>query len=602
MRFNMTKYFLFLILLCASLFQVSSAFASLKSVNVVPLPPEQAFQLSVSFIRPGVVLAEWHIARGYFLYAKRTKIDFSPNVNVTIPYPQGDLKYDEEHGRYEVYSGDISVPIQLPQNTSPSTMSINYQGCSQDGFCYPPMNKSFMLNMTDLTVMEMSDIGNVTPAAPSFKSLLTNQHNVESLLKHRHFGMMLLIFGALGLLLAFTPCVLPMIPILTSIIIGQKHAPGTGKAFLLSATYVIGMSITYACAGLVAASLGSSLQVWLQKPAVIAIVCAVFLLLALSLFGLYELRFSRRWHNWISAWSNRHEGGTYVGVFFMGVLATLVVSPCVTAPLVGVLIYIGQTGNLIFGASALFAMGLGMGVPLLLIGMSAGKWLPKSGAWMKAVKEMFGIFMVGMAIWLLSRVVSHAVTMALFGLLFLGAAGFVGLYLPKLIHFRNINRTIGFATFLVGIFFILNGMNAMMFTPTASRQANSSIFTIVHNMADLNKQLTLAAASNQPVLLDFYADWCASCVEMDRHVFNTGDVRQALNNFVLLRADLSGNTSEDSDVLKTFGVIAPPTMLFFNNAGQEVNSRRIVGELDANEFLTRLNSFMTASCDKKVQC
>lgn len=601
MQFNMTKYVIFLFLVWVSVFSMRSAFAA-PEVDTVPLRPEQAFQLSVSFIRPNVVVAAWHIAPGYYLYVKRTKITFAPNQNIDISYPQGELKYDEEHGRYEVYSGDVSVPITLPKGYSPSTMSINYQGCSQDGFCYPPMNKNFMLNMDNLTASEISDIGNMTPQAPSFKSLLTDQNNVEALMKHRHMAVMLLIFAALGLLLAFTPCVLPMIPILTSIIIGQKHMPGTRKAFFLSATYVFGMAITYACAGLLAASLGSSLQVWLQKPIIIAIVAGFFVLLALSLFGLYELRFSRRWQNWISAWSNKHEGGTFLGVFFMGVLATLVVSPCVTAPLVGVLIYIGQTGNLMFGASALFVMGLGMGVPLLLIGMSAGKWLPKSGPWMKAVKELFGIFMVAMAIWLLSRVVSQAVTLVLFGLLFIGAAGFVGLYLPRLIRLRNINRTVGFAAGLVGIFLVFNGVNTMLIPQIVTAQAHSHSFTIVHNIEDLNKQLSLARAANQPIVLDFYADWCASCVEMDKHVFNVTDVQQALNNFVLLRVDLSENTDADNEILKRFGVIAPPTVLFFNNAGQEVNSRRIVGELDKNEFLMRVDSFITASCDKKVTC
>jgi thiol:disulfide interchange protein DsbD len=246
-------------------------------------------------------------------------------------------------------------------------INIDYQGCSEDGFCYPPMTKYFMLNRADLSVREMTDRQNAVAIAPSFTALLTDQNGVGFLLENHPFNVMLLIFLGLGLLLAFTPCVLPMIPILASIIIGQKHTLGTKKAFFLSLTYVFGMSIAYACAGLIAASLGSSIQVWLQKPVIIIIVSALFMLLALSLFGLYELRFSRRWHNWISSWSNKHKGGTYVGVFFMGVLATLVVSPCVTAPLVGVLIYIGQTRNLVFGASALFAMGLGMGLPLLLI-------------------------------------------------------------------------------------------------------------------------------------------------------------------------------------------------------------------------------------------
>jgi thiol:disulfide interchange protein DsbD len=285
----------------------------------------------------------------------------------------------------------------------------------------------------------------------------------------------------------------------------------------------------------------------------------------------------------------------------MGVLATLVVSPCVTAPLVGVLIYIGQTGNLMLGATALFMMGIGMGIPLLLIGMSAGRWLPKSGAWMKAVKELFGIFMVAMAIWLLSRIVSPAATQILFGLLLLGTAVFVGVYLPRLIRFKKVNRLIGLASAMFGLFLVFNGANMKLVTAPIA-DLNIGAFTVVHNIADLDKQLTLAQEAGRPVLLDFYADWCASCVEMDRKVFDKRHVKDALSQFTLVRVDLSENSSTDGEMLKHFDVVAPPTMIFFNNSGREVSSRRIVGELDESEFLTRIQSFVTASCDTKIQC
>jgi thiol:disulfide interchange protein DsbD len=569
--------------------------------NAKPLSADQAFQLSVNFVRPNALMAEWRIAPGYYLYVKHTKLTFSPSEGVDVQYPKGESKFDEEHGQYEVYSGIVNIPVMLQENNSPTSVNIEYQGCSKNGFCYPPMSKSFMINATDLSVTAMSDLRNTPQPSPTLGSLLLNQNDVGNLLEHHRFGgMTILIFVGLGLLLAFTPCVLPMIPILTSIVVGQKHVPGTRKAFFLSLTYVLGMSVTYACAGMAAASLGGSLQVWLQKPVTIAIVSGLFVMLALSLFGLYELRFSRRWHSWIYAWSNKHEGGTYVGVFFMGVLATLVVSPCVTAPLVGVLIYIGQTGNLLFGATALFAMGIGMGIPLLLIGMSAGKWLPKSGPWMKAVKELFGIFMVAMAIWLLSRIIPNGVTLILFGALMLIFAGFVGIYLPKLVRMQSINRVFGLVSGLVGIFLVFNGMNTMIVTKDTMPRPQT--FIVVNDLSQLNQQLSIAQAASQPVILDFYADWCASCVAMDKQVFASESVREKLSNFVLLRVDLSKNTKSDIALLKQFEVIAPPTVLFFNQAGKEVNSRRIVGELNKKEFITRINSFITASCDKKVQC
>jgi thiol:disulfide interchange protein DsbD len=601
MQLNIKRYFFCLLLFCASLFPLGN---TASAATLTPLPADEAFPLSVSFMNADTVMVKWRIASGYYLYTKRLKITLSPSDAVAeIHYPRGEWKLNEEQGRDEVYAGTLSIPLRLLENHRLSAINIDYQGCSQEGFCYPPMTKHFMLNIADLSVKEITDKPSMVANKPSFTSLLTDQNGVGMLLQDHPFNIMLLIFSGLGLLLAFTPCVLPMIPILTSIIIGQKHALGTKNAFFLSLTYVFGMSIAYACAGLIAASLGSSIQVWLQKPVIIIIVSALFMLLALSLFGLYELRFSRRWHNWISSWSNKHKGGTYIGVFFMGVLATLVVSPCVTAPLVGVLIYIGQTGNLVFGASALFAMGLGMGLPLLLIGMSAGRWLPKSGPWMKAVQELFGIFMMAMAIWLLSRIVSLAMTQILFGLLLLGLAGFMGIYLPRLIKLRQFNRLMGLSSALLGLFLVFNGLNVFMTAGSLPAHISSpSTFIAVRDLTDLNDQLARARAIQQPVLLDFYADWCSSCVAMDQHVFNANKIQPVLNNFILLRVDLSANTSADSEILKRFNVIAPPTMLFFNNAGQEVMSRRIVGELNAKELLMRLNSFMTANCDKKVSC
>lgn len=585
-----------LLILFFSLF--SQAYAS------KPLQADEAFKLSVSYVRPGVIMAVWHIAPGYYLYADKMKVDFRPPLNgpVDLRFPKAEVRNDEEHGRYEVYSGIVSVPIHLAEGQPLSTLSIDYQGCSANGFCYPPMNNTFMVNTAESKVMKMGDMQASTKATPTFASLLTDQNGVDTLLQNQGIGVLLLIFVGLGLLLAFTPCVLPMVPILTSIIVGQKHAPHSRQAFFLSAIYVLGMALTYALAGVAVASLGGSIQVWLQKPVTIILVSSIFIFLALSLFGLYELRFSRRWQNKIHNWSNKHEGGTYVGVFFMGVLSTLVVSPCITAPLVGVLIYIGQTGNAVLGASALFAMGIGMGIPLLVIGMSAGKWLPKSGPWMQAIKELFGIFMVAMAIWLLSRILNPAVTMILFGLLFLGTAAFIGLHLPRSIRMHKINRAIGFGFLMLSLFFVYGGINQFLSVQPVQTAENKGSFKVVHNMEELKNYMTMAQEANQPVLLDFYADWCASCVQMDKKVFSREDVHAALGSFMLLRADLSKNTAEDSEILKHFNVIAPPTVLFFNNAGQEVDSRRIVGELNQKEFLSRIQSFITASCDKNIQC
>lgn len=575
------------ILLCFFALNVQAA-----RTTFTPLPPDEAFPLAVKF-HGEKVTATWHIAPGYYLYVKKMKVEFKPPVAVDVQMPSGNWQQHKILGRFLAYTGNVTLDVTIPDNLHQSSMAISYQGCAESGFCYPPFTKRFAVDAVAKTITPVADASIVQPSISSFKTLMTDQEGVRAILAHQNPAILLLVFFGLGLLLAFTPCVLPMIPILTSIIVGQKHAPGTRKAFLLSFTYVMGVAITYALAGTVAASLGSSLQVWLQQPTTIIAVSSLFMLLALSLFGLYELRFSRRWHNKIATWSDSHEGGTYLGVFCMGLLSTLVVSPCVTAPLVGVLIYIGQTGNLAFGALALFTMGIGMGVPLLLLGMSAGKWLPKSGAWMKAVKEFFGIFMVAMAIWLLSRILSSATTHLLFGLLLVGTALYIGLYLPHLIKFRKLNQTLGV---LIGIAGIIMSLHA--FQTTSFSAETKDHFVVVQNASELKDQLLKAKASNQPVLLDFYADWCDSCVLMDQQVFAKQQVKQELNKFLLLRVDLSQNSATDREFLKDFNVIAPPTVLFFDQQGKELNHYRIVGDVSAEEFLSRLQEFKTASCEQ----
>ena len=303
--------------------------------------------------------------------------------------------------------------------------------------------------------------------------------------------------------------------------------------------------------------------------------------------------------------SRKQQSGTYVGVFIMGMVSTLIVSPCVTAPLVGVLMYIGQTGDIILGASALFAMGIGMGIPLLIIGMSARRALPKSGPWMDLVKKFFGLIMFGMAIWIFSRISSMTVKFEAVAVLLLGAGLFIGVMLPRYIGWRKLNRGIGFAAGMAGVLLMVSV--AIMPKSNGTGNLADSLntghsFIVVHNLAELNQQLMLAQTEHKPAILDFYADWCESCVLMDKNVFSMPDVKHALDNFILLRADLSENNEADDVMLKNFAVVAPPTVIFFNNVGKEVNSRRIIGELNAQEFVGRINTFMSASCDKKIQC
>lgn len=540
MRLQIKKYFAIILTLLSTCFFLNSFAAT----NDIPLPTAQAFPFSVHFTHAKKLAVEWQIMPGYFLYAKRVSIKAPSDAKAIVHYPQGEFKYDESHGKYEIFTGNISIPVDLETNneTVPVPLTVNYQGCSQGGFCYPPMQETVLLNMKTQMVSINTTMTNTTTP-----SLLTSQTGVAALFLRSQVSM-LVIFIGLGLLLAFTPCVLPMIPILTGIIVGQKKVT-TKKAFFLSTTYVLGMALAYAAAGVLVAYAGSSLQVALQKPWIIALTSGLFIALSLSLFGFYELRLPNRLHQTIYQWSAQQQGGTYAGVFCMGVLSTLVVSPCVTAPLVGVLMYIGQTGDLILGASALFALAIGMGLPLILIGTSAGKWLPKSGPWMDVVKKFFGLLLLAVAVILLMRIMPHT-----------------GSALPS--------RT--------------------------AHTMNAPSFVVINDMKSLNEQLSAAKAENKPVLLDFYADWCDACVVMERKVFELGNVKQALQDYVLLRADLSNNTSDDEALMKQFNVIAPPTVLFFGADGLELHEKRIVGEVDANEFLHRLGK--VASCTKTATC
>jgi thiol:disulfide interchange protein DsbD len=546
--------------------------------HVQPLPAEQAFSLSVQVNKANEIIAQWQVAPGYYLYRNKFHFSVTPIIPITVQLPKGEV-ISKIKG--EVLSGNIIIPVTLQTALQTVRLDISYQGCSRDGFCYPPMKQSMTINFDKHT----------------FKTLMTDQYSVQSLLKAENMGWVLFVFVMIGLLLSFTPCILPLIPILAGVIVGHREPVSSKKAFLLSVSYVIGMSLAYALAGLLAALMGRSLQVWLQNPWVISSVSILFVMLAISLFGLFHLRLPRRLQNAVAHWSHQQQSGTYIGAFSMGVLSTLIVSPCVTAPLIGVLLYIADTGDKLLGASALFAMGIGMGLPLLLIGMSAGKWLPKSGAWMEIIKKSFAFVMLGMAIWLLSRIISTTMATLLFGLLLCGFAFFLTAYIPLLMKRSAFIRGFGVLVGLIGVFVMVKTMPIWKETPVERSSA-----VIVKNINAVNEQIAAANAAHMPVMLDFYADWCESCVTMDKTVFNQPSVKKALAGFVVLRIDLSGNKPEDDALLKHFHVIAPPTVLFFSNQGQEVNAKRIVGEVSASDFISRISTFYAEGCDKKATC
>lgn len=572
-----------------------------------PLPADKAFALSAYLDQNNQLILEWNIAPGYYLYRNQLKFTPAPFNHVEInksPLPQGEPKHDMLHGNYQAYVGSLKIPVaSIRSKKGVLNLNINYQGCSSAGFCYTPIKKTLKVDLAHITSVPQNlnqYVQNMGEAAKLPESEPQSERDFAKFFSGHHLPMIMLSFLGLGLLLAFTPCVLPMVPILSGIIIGQGKKKTKKKSFFLSLAYVSGMAITYALAGVVIALIGSSVQADLQQPWIIVLFSSLFVLLALSLFGFYELQLPARFQRQVTELSNKQSGGTYLGVFLMGCLSTLIVSPCVSAPLVGVLAYIGQTGDVMLGALALLALGIGMGIPLLLIGISADRILPKAGSWMTLIERLFGFVMLGIAIWMLSRMIPGPVTLILWAILLMVVAIYVGLYFPLPKRMQWLAQGLAAAILTYGIILMIGAVkgNSNFFDPwgefngTHSTLNAKAYFKIVRSMDELNQQLALAKNNNQPALLDFYADWCNSCVIMDRTVFSREDVQKILAHAVVLRADLTANNAFDQDLLKRFSVVGPPTIIFFNRQGQQLTSPRIIGEVSAEEFLAQLTKII----------
>ena len=405
-------------------------------------------------------------------------------------------------------------------------------------------------------------------------------------------------FFGFGLLLAFTPCVFPMIPILSSLIAGQGATLTRRRALLLSLTYVLAMAATYTVAGVLAALLGQNLQIWFQNPWILAVFSGMFVVLALSMFGLYELQLPATLQNRLVDWSNRQRGGHHVGVAVMGLLSALIVGPCVAPPLIGVLTFIAVTGDLALGAAALFALSLGMGAPLLLIGASAGHWLPRAGHWMERIKAVFGVLLLAVALWLLDRILPATASMALWATLLIVTATYMGVLQP-VAHgapaWRTLIKGLGLVLLIYGILLLigvasggrdpwqpLRGVRLIASAAGEASATTESLFHPVKTMADVER--AVRAANGQLVMLDFYADWCVSCRELERETFADPAVQATLAGMTVLRADVTANDDDDQALLKHFGIIGPPALLFFGLEGTERREYRRVGFIDATQF------------------
>ncbi len=561
------------------------------------LDPDEAFQISYDS-QPGQFKVNWVIAEGHYLYRDKMQISASDASVVAKPLvlSAGEAKDDPIFNKtLYVYHhfADAALPYQYTDSGDKEvTFKVKYQGCSEiSGICYPPQTKKFTVTLSPISEAQAaaSDSSQSEP--------VSEQDEIANALRSGNTWLTLIIFFGAGLLLAFTPCVFPMVPILSGIIVGQGEDITTRKAFYLSLVYVLAMAMTYTIVGILVGLSGENIQAWFQNPWIIGSFAAIFVALSFSMFGFYELQMPASIQSKLVNISNSQQGGNIVGVAIMGFLSALIVGPCVTAPLVGALIYIAETGDAVLGGMALFSLSMGMGAPLLVIGASAGKFLPRAGAWMDAVKAVFGVLLLGLAIWLLERVAPAGATMALWAALIIVSAIYMGAVdglteggsgwkklwkgLGVLLLIYGIILLIGLAGGNRNIFQPLKGLGGVSGTTVAVEHLN---FTQIKGVDGLNAELAKAKAAGKTVMLDFYADWCVSCKEMEALTFADPAVQAALAGVVLLQADVTPNDDKDTELYKHFGIIGPPSIMFFGADGLERRNYRVVGYMPAEQF------------------
>ncbi|HUW28824.1 MAG TPA: protein-disulfide reductase DsbD [Sulfuriferula sp.] len=583
------------------------------------LPPDQAFKLSLSAADSQTLKASFTPAPSYYLYKNKIHFTVKSPAGVSVAkvtLPAGDIEQDPNFGRLEIYHHDFSGDITLSRPVGSAdkvVVEASYQGCSEKGVCYPPISKTFTLTLpAAIAAGSANAVANPEPIMPAAAPLspatavagapISESSQIERVLKGGHFWTIIATFFGAGLLLSLTPCVFPMIPILSGIIAGQKQVTRL-SGFMLSLAYVLGMAITYALAGVAAALSGTLISNALQNPIALSIGAGVFVLLALSMFGFFELQLPSFIQSKFSDASNKVKGGNFIGVFVMGALSALIIGPCVAPPLAAALAFIAQTGSTVLGGWALFALAIGMGVPLLLVGISAGALLPRAGGWMNAVKNFFGVLMLAIAIWLITPLIPAWIQMLLWATLLIASAMHLKAIEPLAVNasgWQRLWKGLGVIALLAGVALIvgvlaggrdvLQPLNVFkggaIGVAGAATQAELK-FTRVKNLAELDTRISQSAGKF--VMLDFYADWCVSCKEMEHSTFTDPKVQAALKDAVLLQADVTNNTSDDKALLKRFGLFGPPGLIFFDRNGKEV-AYRVIGYQPPAQFLNSLDA------------
>jgi thiol:disulfide interchange protein DsbD len=570
------------------------------------LSPDAAFGLDIVQSN-GQINANFKIAPGYYLYKERIKFVLSPALDHEVKLPSGDIKDDPNFGKMEVYHHDFTGNIVLKStDTSSLNIKATYQGCSEKGLCYAPQHKTFTIDV-QAAVNSDNASGSKVPgpsanSAANNTNISDNDSQAADLLKSGKWWLIILGFFTAGLLLSFTPCVFPMIPILSSIIIGKNAHVTRLHAFNLSLAYTFGMCLTYTLAGIAAGLSGQMLSSALQTPWALGFGALIFVLLALSMFGFYELKLPSNLENGLMSVSRRIKGGKFFSDFLMGILSALIISPCVAAPLAGALLYISKTNDVVLGGVALFSLSLGMGAPLLLIGASAGTLLPKVGSWMNAVRNLFGVLMIGVAVWLITPIIPISLQLALWAALLIVPAIFMHALDPLPVDAKPALRFwkgIAIMLLVTGLTMLVGALSnaksplqplgGLLAKNTAPQeQPHPSLnFKRVKNLAELDAELK--AAQGKAVMLDFYADWCVSCKELEQFTFSDQRVQAALKDTVLLQADVTANNEDDKALLQRFNLFGPPGILFFNDKAQEETHLKVVGYKNADDFLQILN-------------
>ncbi|EJB8474224.1 protein-disulfide reductase DsbD [Citrobacter freundii] len=535
------------------------------------VPADQAFVFDFQQNQHDLNLS-WQVKDGYYLYRKQISITPSQAETAEVKLPPGVWHEDEFYGKSEIYRQQLTIPVTVKQAAAGATLTVTYQGCADAGFCYPPETKTVPLR-------EVAASAETPPTTSSATVSPEEQPQPTTQLPFSALWALLI-----GIGIAFTPCVLPMYPLISGIVLGGKQRLSTGRALLLTFIYVQGMAITYTALGLVVAAAGLQFQAALQHPYVLVGLAIAFTLLALSMFGLFTLQLPSSLQTRLTLMSNRQQGGSPGSVFTMGAIAGLICSPCTTAPLSAILLYIAQSGNMWLGGGTLYLYALGMGLPLMLITVFGNRLLPKSGPWMEHVKTAFGFVILALPVFLLERIIGDEWGIRLWSLL--GVAFFSWAFITSLHAKRPWMRLVQIALLAAALVSVRPLQDWAYGTPHAQTQAHLN-FKPIATVDALNQ--ALAEAKGKPVMLDLYADWCVACKEFEKYTFSDPLVQQALSNTVLLQADVTANNAQDVALLKHLQVLGLPTILFFDAQGKEQPNARVTGFMDAATFSAHLH-------------